>query len=119
MSRSLSVPSWIEAISGPLNDFVFTYVPGPVRIELMCSIKFFVKQIRNRETNYWTIRKTLFHVFVRLISRIEDYMITYLKWRTIIFSVPRNLEKSYDCRSVPEVILAVIVFKPRDTSCCL
>ena len=83
----------LEAISGPLDDFVLTHVPGPVRTKLMCSIKFYVKQIGNRETNSWTISKTLFHVFVRLISRTEDYMITYLKWN-IIFSVPRDLERA-------------------------
>ena len=89
VSTSISVEFYlflleIEAISGPLDDFVLTYVPGPVRTKLMCLVKFYVKQIGNRETKCWTISKTIFHVFVWMISRIEDYMITYLKWRLIV-----------------------------------
>ena len=84
----------LEAISGSLDEYVLTHVPGPVRTKLMCSNKFYVKQIGNRETNCWTISKTLFHVSVQLISRIEDYMIAYLKWRIIILSVPRDLERA-------------------------
>ena len=44
------------------------------------------KRIRDRETNCWTISMTMFHVIVRTISRMEDYMIPYLKDRLLIRS---------------------------------
>ena len=57
----------------------------PVRTKLMCSIKFFVKQIENREKKLLENKHDVVPCICPAdIMRTKDFMITYLKWRFIV-----------------------------------